>query len=126
VKQRSLLCFAIALAVNHHLVAPPLFKHYFEIARHVRYKTQSCYCIISFGHGIDHHTFAGFYPAMVLSRFNPVTALKSKLAAGKTKGISLRRGLVVFQFIVAQALIIGTLVIRKANGLFPQQAHGIR
>ena len=54
---------------------------------------------------------AGFYPALVLSRFNPVTALKSKVAAGKTKGISVRRGLVVFQFVVAQALIIGTIII---------------
>jgi putative ABC transport system permease protein len=67
---------------------------------------------------------AGFYPSIVLSRFSPITALKSKLAAGTVKGISLRRGLVVFQFIIAQALIIGTLVIVKQMDYFINQPLG--
>jgi putative ABC transport system permease protein len=67
---------------------------------------------------------AGFYPALVLSRFNPVTALKSKVAAGRTKGISLRRGLVVFQFVVAQALIIGTIIIVKQMNYFRNYSMG--
>ncbi|MCH5687556.1 hypothetical protein LWM68_26795 [Niabella sp. W65] len=61
---------------------------------------------------------AGFYPSIVLSRFNPVHALKSKLTANTAKGISLRRGLVVLQFVIAQALIIGTLVITKQMNYF--------
>jgi putative ABC transport system permease protein len=67
---------------------------------------------------------AGFYPALVLSRFNPVNALKSKLAANAGSGISLRRGLVVFQFIIAQALIIGTLIIVKQMDYFMGQPLG--
>ena len=67
---------------------------------------------------------AGFYPSVVLSRFNPVTALKSKLSAASAKGISLRRGLVVFQFIIAQALIIGTLVIMQQMNYFMDQSLG--
>lgn len=67
---------------------------------------------------------AGFYPALVLSRFNPVNALKSKLAANAGNGISLRRGLVVFQFIIAQALIIGTLIIVKQMDYFMDQPLG--
>jgi len=67
---------------------------------------------------------AGFYPSIVLSRFNPVTALKSKLTAATTKGISLRRGLVVFQFIIAQALIIGTIIIIKQMDYFMNQPLG--
>ncbi len=54
---------------------------------------------------------AGFYPSIVLSRFNPIAVLKSKLVARSTKGFTLRKGLVVFQFVIAQALIIGTLII---------------
>jgi ABC-type antimicrobial peptide transport system permease subunit len=68
--------------------------------------------------------FAGFYPSIVLSRFNPVNALKSKVAANTTKGISLRRGLVVFQFIIAQALIIGTLIIVKQMDYFMNRPLG--
>jgi ABC-type antimicrobial peptide transport system permease subunit len=67
---------------------------------------------------------AGFYPSVVLSRFNPVNALKSKLTANTAKGISLRRGLVVFQFIIAQALIIGTLVIVQQMNYFMNQSLG--
>ncbi|MBI1781094.1 MAG: ABC transporter permease, partial [Sphingobacteriales bacterium] len=67
---------------------------------------------------------AGFYPSIVLSRFNPVSALKSKLTVNTAKGISLRRGLVVFQFIIAQALIIGTLVIIQQMNYFMNQPLG--
>jgi ABC-type antimicrobial peptide transport system permease subunit len=67
---------------------------------------------------------AGFYPSVILSKFNPINALKSKLAVKSTKGISLRRGLVVFQFITAQVLIIGTLVIVKQMNFFMTQPIG--
>jgi len=67
---------------------------------------------------------AGFYPSIVLSRFNPVNALKSKLTANTANGISLRRGLVVFQFIIAQALIIGTLIIVMQMNYFMDQPLG--
>jgi putative ABC transport system permease protein len=67
---------------------------------------------------------AGFYPSVVLSRFNPVNALKSKLTANTTKGIPLRRGLVVFQFIIAQALIIGTITLVKQMDYFMDKPLG--
>ena len=67
---------------------------------------------------------AGFYPSVVLSRFNPINALKSKLTAKGNQGISLRRGLVVFQFIIAQTLIIGTLIIVKQITFFSTQPLG--
>jgi len=67
---------------------------------------------------------AGFYPSLVLSAFNPINALKSKLTAKSTKGISLRKGLVVFQFIIAQTLIIGTLIIIKQMSYFTNQPLG--
>jgi ABC-type antimicrobial peptide transport system permease subunit len=67
---------------------------------------------------------AGFYPSIVLSRFNPVNALKSKLTANAAKGLSLRRGLVVFQFIIAQALIIGTFIIVQQMDYFMSRPLG--
>jgi len=67
---------------------------------------------------------AGFYPALVISSFNPITALKSRVAARSNKGISLRRGLVVFQFIIAQALIIGTLLILRQISYFENASMG--
>ena len=67
---------------------------------------------------------ASFYPSVVLSSFSPVNALKSKLTANTAKGISLRRGLVVFQFIIAQVLIIGTIIIVKQMNYFMDQPLG--
>jgi putative ABC transport system permease protein len=67
---------------------------------------------------------AGFYPSVVLSRFNPVIALKSKAANSTNKGLSLRRGLVVFQFVIAQILIIGTLIIVQQMNFFTKQPIG--
>jgi putative ABC transport system permease protein len=52
---------------------------------------------------------AGFYPALVLSRFNPVETLYGKLRySGKNY---LSRGLVVLQFSLATVLIICTITI---------------
>jgi len=67
---------------------------------------------------------AGFYPSIVLAGFNPITALKSKLEAKSNKGMSLRRGLVVFQFIIAQTLILGTLIIVRQMNFFAHQSLG--
>ena len=54
--------------------------------------------------------FAGVYPALVLSSFKPIASLKGRFASG-TRGLFLRRSLVVFQFTVSIVLIIGTAVV---------------
>ena len=67
---------------------------------------------------------SGFYPALVLSGFSPITVLKSKLASTTAGGLSMRRGLVVFQFTVAQALILGTLIVVSQMNFFQNASMG--
>jgi putative ABC transport system permease protein len=59
---------------------------------------------------------SGIYPALVVSGFKPVLALKNKINAASIGGIPLRRSLVVAQFAISQLLIIGTVIaIRQMN-----------
>jgi putative ABC transport system permease protein len=71
---------------------------------------------------------AGFYPAIVMSGFDPALAIKNKLSLNTT-GLSLRKVLVVVQFSISIVLIISTLVVinqmaymkEKPLGFNPQQ-----
>jgi len=53
---------------------------------------------------------SGSYPALYLSSFNPIKALKGTFKAGKMAALP-RKILVVTQFTVSVALIIGTMVV---------------
>ena len=61
---------------------------------------------------------AGFYPSMIISNFNPLKALKSITYQDSSKGISIRKGLVVSQFSISFVLIaVSILVVLQLNYL---------
>jgi putative ABC transport system permease protein len=58
---------------------------------------------------------SGFYPATILSSFKPVQALKSNNLAGRSGkfSLSLRRGLIVFQFAISSFMIVCSFTIHQ-------------
>ncbi|WP_425637887.1 ABC transporter permease [Algoriphagus yeomjeoni] len=65
---------------------------------------------------------SGLYPAIALS-FQPVQLIKGNLK--KTKGVQLRKALVVFQFAASIALIAGTFGVRKQLDFMQHQDMGL-
>jgi len=58
---------------------------------------------------------SGFYPALVLSKYNPVLVLKNQAYAGtaSTRRAWLRKGLTVSQFLIAQVFVMATIITSK-------------
>ena len=67
---------------------------------------------------------SGFYPALVISSFKPVTVLKGKLFKS-SKGSFFRKSLVVFQFTVSVILIAGTIIVLQQLTFMRNQDLGI-
>ncbi len=58
---------------------------------------------------------SGFYPALILSGYNPVLVLKNVAYAntGKTRTAWLRKSLTVSQFVIAQVFVMAAILVSK-------------
>jgi len=66
---------------------------------------------------------AGLYPVIVLSSFEPVAVLKTKLNS-RVKGINLRKALIIFQFSIAILLMAGTFAVYSQLTFMQNQPLG--
>lgn len=69
---------------------------------------------------------SGFYPSMVVSGYNPVSALKNQVRSTQSSGFNLRRSLVVMQFVISQLLIIGTVILVSQMNYVTNKDLGFR
>ncbi|MGB7393540.1 MAG: ABC transporter permease [Pricia sp.] len=59
---------------------------------------------------------AAVYPALVLSAFKPIQALKGKVEVHKGPKVNTRRTLVTFQFIIVQVFVIAAIILAFQMG----------
>ncbi|MDX1941653.1 MAG: ABC transporter permease [Saprospiraceae bacterium] len=110
--------FALLLAIAVANLVLPGFNHLFEKQLSIDYNNP-VFWAGALGLTLITGLLAGSYPALILSGFRPVKVLKGdvfKMADGSSL---LRKGLVVFQFVLSIFLIIGVTVIQ-------QQIHYVR
>jgi putative ABC transport system permease protein len=71
---------------------------------------------------------AGFYPAFVLSSWQPIQVLKSHAYRGERGSgkVRVRQTLTVFQFVIAQAFVMATLLVGKQISFLLSQDLGFR
>lgn len=66
---------------------------------------------------------SGMYPSIILSGYSPIAVLKNKFNAPNRSG-GVRKVLVVFQFMIAQILIIATLIVTDQMNFFTTKPLG--
>jgi putative ABC transport system permease protein len=66
---------------------------------------------------------AGVYPALVLSSFRPVIVLKGHFSSG-SRGVVLRKALVVAQYTISISLVVSTLVVYSQLNFMERQPLG--
>ncbi len=122
----SLLMTALALALSVGLVwlMLPVFNQWSgkALTLHSLFNVQSLVGLL--GVAVIVGLLAGSYPAFFLSAFQPVRVLKGPLTLHQQSGISLRKLLVVVQFMVSTVLIISTVVVFRQLTYLQQKNLG--
>ena len=100
----------MALAFCLVSIFQQLFNQFTGRTLSLRAFNQGWFWIICIAGILGGSLLSGGYVAFVLSSFKPVTTLRGKIT-GITKGLSLRKGLVVFQFSISIVFIIATILL---------------
>jgi len=108
----SLLVTSISFALSIGLVnlILPAFSQFVNKKLSLGFASDYRIWLISITVSIIVGLLAGSYPALVLSRFKTALLLKGLKIQDRT-GLSLRKGLVIFQFAISTVILIATIVL---------------
>ncbi len=66
---------------------------------------------------------AGLYPALLLSSYSPKVVLKGRTQTS-LRGLNIRKGLIIIQFLITIVLLIGTIIVMKQINFLESQPIG--
>ncbi len=117
----SAVSFALALGVVY--VALPYFRSFTGLALPLGFAGTPAFAALMLAFMLLVGLVAGSYPAVLLSGFKPVSVLKGGTT---TSGFhaGLRRGLVVFQFVISVVLMIATTVVYRQLQFIQEKKAG--
>jgi putative ABC transport system permease protein len=115
---------AVIVAISIAYAALPFLNRLLEVQMSMNIFRNTSLIVFLVGVTAGVTLLSGIYPAFVISSFNPISALKTKLAARSRSSFSLRRVLVVIQFAIAHILIIGTMIVISQMNYFNEVSLG--
>ncbi|MEO0330403.1 MAG: ABC transporter permease [Bacteroidota bacterium] len=112
---------AVLLTIVLISVLLPAFNQFAEV--NLTLPTNIRFPLLLLGVVVGVGLLAGSYPALFLSAFVPVKALKGGVRVGR-KGESMRKGLVIFQFVISIILIVAVMVVNQQMRYVQDQRLG--
>ncbi|UCE42408.1 MAG: ABC transporter permease [Candidatus Aminicenantes bacterium] len=113
---------AMPLAIGTVLLILPAFNQL--SGKKLRILFSSSDLLVWLGLAVLVGLLSGVYPSLVLSRFEPSRVVK-RMTASFGSGL-LRKGLVVFQFVISISLIAGTLVVQRQLDYMQSKSLGFQ
>lgn len=105
-----IVLISVILGTNLAVLCAPLLKYVSDVPDDIPFLSQSAVWLFLGSIALIITLLAGLYPALKLSGYQPVKALNNNVSSEASGGAAVRKSLVVLQFAVAQALIIGTMI----------------
>jgi putative ABC transport system permease protein len=115
--------FALLLAIAFVVLFLPAFNQLSDKTLRIEALFQPKIVLAFIGLALITGVLAGSYPAFYLSVFNPLDVIKGKFV-NSVSATTLRRGLVVFQFVISIGLIVATMVIQGQIKFMREQPLG--
>ncbi len=107
--ESGLLVFlSLFLAIGLVSLTLPVFASFVDRSLVLDFSSTMFWLVIM-GLGFGLTLLSGFYPAILLTSFNPLKSLSGR--NDRQKGGLFRNGLVVFQFTISSGLIVGAIVL---------------
>jgi putative ABC transport system permease protein len=101
---------AIIISVILIIIVQPSFHQFNGQSSSFAFLGEFWFWLFLWGIFILSFVSAGLYSALILSSYNPLEVLKGKMRSSK-KGVFVRKMLLIIQFSISIALIVGTFVV---------------